>query len=91
MPSTRLLSLVAPAADKGLARMFPKYQQSLVWLAELDRLRLVFLVRMGEFLFLYLFSTLHCLFPRQACTEREVCLLWSAIGLAALLAGLHGR
>jgi len=43
----------------------------------------------GGVLFLYLFSTLLATFRSRPAPM--VCLLWSSIGLAALLSGLHGR
>ncbi len=67
--------------------MFPKYS-NLFLLAELIGFAW-FSYTYGGVLFLYLFSTLLSIFRSRPAPA--VCLLWSSIGLAALLSGLHGR
>ncbi len=67
--------------------MFPKYS-NLLLLAELIGFAW-FSYTYGGVLFLFLFSTLLATFRSRPAPA--VCLLWSSIGLAALLSGLQGR
>ncbi|HTG68128.1 MAG TPA: sensor histidine kinase [Candidatus Udaeobacter sp.] len=67
--------------------LIPKYS-NLFLLAELIGFAW-FSYTYGGVLFLYLFSTLLATFRSRPAPM--VCLLWSSIGLAALLSGLHGR